>query len=476
MGNQKKLGFFSLIAIVIGSMIGGGAFNLASDMSSGANAGAIIIGWAVTGIGIVALGLSFQNLAVRKPELEGGIYSYAKEGFGSFMGFNSAFGYWLSAWLGNIAYATLMFSAIGYFFKTFDGGQNMASVVGASVMLWLVHALVLRGVHSAALVNLVTTIAKLIPVLLFIIIGIFAFNIDQFTADFWGKGGAAFEWSSVGQQVKSTMLVTLWVFIGVEGAVVLSGRAENKKDVGRATVIGLVGTLFIYVLVSLLSLGIMSNSELAGLENPSMAYVLEHIVGKWGAALINAGLIISLLGAWLGWTLLAAEIPYIAAKDHVFPKWFAKENKNKAPTHSLWLTNSLIQVFLLTFLISDKPYNFAFSLASSAILLPYLFSALFQLKISLTGNGYAVTESRTKDIILGIVSSIYAIWLVYAAGMEYLLLTMVLYAPGIIVYMIAEKEAQKKKYFGKSELAVALAIFLLAVWAIIELFTGAIEI
>lgn len=476
METDKKLGLFLLIALVVGSMIGGGAFNLASDMAIGANAGAIIIGWVITGVGIITLGLAFQNLTMRRPDLDGGIYSYAKAGFGNFMGFNSAWGYWLSAWLGNVAYATLVFSSIGYFFPVFEGGQNIASIIGASVLLWCVHFLILRGVHSAALVNLVTTIAKLVPVFVFIVIGIFAFNIDTFTLDFWGPDGAAFSWASVKDQVSSVMLVTLWVFIGVEGAVVLSGRAKNRSDIGKATVIGLVGTLIIYILISLLSMGIMSKAELSELENPAMAYVLESVVGKWGAVFINFGLIISVLGAWLGWTLLASEIPYVAAKDGVFPKWFAKENKNKAPVNSLWLTNGLIQVFLITFLISDQAYNFAFSLASSAILIPYLFSALYQFKLSYTGEFYQANENRTKDIILGIIASVYALWLVYAAGVSYLLLTMILYAPGIYIFMKVQKEKKDEKLFNKFEMVAAAIIFLLAVWAIIELVLGKISI
>ena len=322
MADDKKIGLFALIAIVVGSMIGGGAFNLASDMAGAASPGAIILGWTITGIGMIALALSFQNLNNKRPDLDGGVYSYASAGFGKFMGFNSAWGYWLSAWLGNVAYATLLFSSIGYFIPAFEGGQNIAAIIGASVLLWGVHALVLRGVHSASLVNLVTTIAKLVPIFLFIIIGIFAFNADIFLDDFWGTG-AGFKFSDVMSQTKSTMLVTLWVFIGVEGAVVLSSRAKDKKDVGRATVIGLISTLIIYVLISIMSIGAMNRAAVAGLENPSMAYVFKEMVGPWGATFINLGLIVSVLGAWLGWTLLASEIPYLAGKDKLFSKWFA---------------------------------------------------------------------------------------------------------------------------------------------------------
>ncbi|SES38878.1 arginine-ornithine antiporter [Salipaludibacillus aurantiacus] len=471
MGNEKKLGLFALIALVVGSMIGGGAFNLASDMAQGANAGAVIIGWIITGIGIIALALSFQNLTMRRPDLDGGIYSYAKAGFGSFMGFNSAWGYWLSAWLGNVAYATLVFGSIGYFFPVFEGGQNIASILGASLVLWSVHFLILRGIHSAAIVNVITTIAKLVPIIVFIIIGMLAFNLDKFTLDFWG-GTGSFSWGSVTDQVASTMLVTLWVFIGVEGAVVLSGRARKRSDIGKATVIGLIGTLIIYVLISLISLGVMTQQELAALPTPAMAYVMESVVGPWGAAFINLGLIISVFGAWLGWTLLASEIPYVTAKDQVFPKWLAKENKNGAPVNSLWLTNGLIQLFLITLLFTEQAYIFAFSLASSAILIPYLFSALFQSKIALNKEWYKAGERATRDQVLGVIATVYAIWLVYAAGIGYLLLTMLLYAPGILLYRHALKENTGKAYFGRWEIVAAAIIIALAIGAVFALILG----
>ena len=471
MEGNKKLGLVSLIAIVVGSMIGGGAFNLASDMAGAASPGASIIGWVITGIGMIALAFSFQNLNEKRPDLEGGVFSYATAGFGKFLGFNSAWGYWISAWLGNVAYATLVFSSIGYFFPIFEGGQNIAAIIGASVLLWVVHGLVLRGVHSAALVNIVTTIAKLVPIFLFIIIGIFAFHADIFLDDFWGTG-AGFQFSDVMAQTKSTMLVTLWVFIGIEGAVVLSSRAKDKKDVGKATVIGLVGTLAIYVLISFMSMGVMHRADVAGLANPSMAYIFEAIVGPWGATFINLGLIISVLGAWLGWTLLASEIPYLAGKEKLFPSWFARVNKNGAPANSLWLTNGLIQLFLLTFLVSEQAYNFAFSLASSAILIPYAFTAFYQLKYSIQDKA----ADRAKNLFVGVVASVYAIWMVYAAGVGYLLLTMLLYAPGIVIYYLVQKEANVKQVFTKTDLAISAALIVFAVAAIYGLVTGAITI
>lgn len=261
----------------------------------------------ITAIGMVMLALTFQNLIMKRPDLDAGIYSYAEAGFGKYMGFNSAWGYWLSAWLGNVGYATLLMSAVAYFLPVFGDGQNIWSIVAASFILWACHFMILRGVESASFVNAVITIAKLIPIFLFILIVLFAFKLNMFTSNFWFTPSGNFQFGDVMAQAKSTMLVTVWVFIGIEGAVVFSGRARKRSDVGKATVLGIITVILIYMLVTLLSFGVMSRAGLSHLTQPAMADLLESIVGKWGSAVVNLGLIISVVGAWLSWTCLPAN-------------------------------------------------------------------------------------------------------------------------------------------------------------------------
>jgi arginine:ornithine antiporter/lysine permease len=472
-----KLTLLPLIALVVGSMIGGGVFNLPSDMSRGASPGAILIGWIITGIGMLMLAFVYQRLAVRKPELNAGPYAYAKAGFGPFVGFNSAWGYWLSAFLGNVAYAVAIFSALSYFFPVFGGGNNLPSIIGASICLWLVHTLVLSGIKQAAFINVVTTCAKLVPLVLFVLIAIVAFNWDKFTFDFWGNGTGA-EGStglgSIAAQVKSTMLVTLWVFIGIEGASVYSARAARRSDVGRATVIGFAGALGIYVLVSLLATGVMTQSELAGLKVPSMAGVMESLVGPWGAALISLGLIVSVGGAFLSWTLLCAEIPYTCARDGTFPRWFGVENANGSPVNSLWATNLAIQAFLILSLFSQSAYQFFYFIASVAILPPYVLSGAYALKLAMSGETYGPGDrARGGDIMIGGMATIYGVWLVYAAGLDYLLMCAVLFAPGILVYAKARSESGAPTFTGY-EYIVAAALVVLALLAGWLMWTGVI--
>lgn len=469
---SRKLGLGALTAVVIGSMIGSGVFSLPQNMAAGAAPLAIILGWGISGVGILALALVYQGLATRKPRLDAGPYAYAKAGFGPFIGFNSAWGYWLSAWIGNVSYAVVMFSALSYFFPAFGEGNTWQAIVGASIVLWLIHALILSGVRQAAFVNLVTTVAKVAPIVLFIAVAVVAFKIDVFSLDFSGAGNA--DLGSVMSQVKSTMLVTLWVFIGIEGASVVSGRAERRKDIGVATLAGFFTALAIYALVSLLSLGVLTQPELAALKNPSMAGVLEYVVGPWGAVLINTALVVSVLGAFLSWTLLAAEVPHVAARDGTMPRFFGGENERGAPATSLWITNGLVQLFLIVALLANSTYQALFYIASTAILVPYVFSGAYAAKLAITGEAYRGGKSRTRDLIAGAVATVYGIWLVYAAGPTYLFMAAMLYAPGIIFYVMARRERGEKS-FTAIEALIAAVLVLAGIAAAYLIWNGSIS-
>jgi arginine:ornithine antiporter/lysine permease len=452
-----KLRLGALVALVVGSMIGGGIFSLPQNMAASADVGAVLIGWVITAVGMLTLAFVFQTLANRKPNLDGGVYAYAKAGFGDYMGFSSAWGYWISAWLGNVGYFVLLFSTLGYFFPIFGEGNTPAAVIGASVLLWAVHFLVLRGIKEAAFINLVTTVAKVVPLVLFVLIAVFAFKLDIFTADIWGVKNP--DLGSVMNQVRNMMLVTVWVFIGIEGASIFSSRAEKRSDVGKATVIGFITVLLFLMLVNVLSLGIMTQPELAKLQNPSMAAVLEHVVGHWGAVLISVGLIISLLGALLSWVLLCAEIMFAAAKDHTMPEFLRKENANHVPVNALWLTNAMVQIFLVITLFSARTYLSLIYLATSMILVPYLWSAAYALLLAVRGETYenALAE-RKKDLFIGAVALIYAVWLLYAGGTKYLLLSALLYAPGAILFAKAKHELGKPIFTNVEKLIFAAVV------------------
>jgi len=466
----QKLRLNALIALVVGSMIGGGIFSLPQNIAEHAAGGAVLIGWGITAVGMLALAFVFQTLANRKPELDSGVYAYAKAGFGDYMGFSSAWGYWISAWMGNVGYFVLLFSTLGYFVPMFGQGNTPVAIGCASLLLWGVHFLVLRGIKEAAFINQITTVAKIVPIVMFIVLTGVAFKADIFTLDFWGTETPSL--GSVMDQVRNMMLVTVFVFIGIEGASVYSGRAEKRSDVGKATVIGFLGVLALLVLVNVLSLGIMTQPELAKLQNPSMAGVLKHVVGEWGAILISIGLAISLLGALLSWALLCAEILFATAKDNTMPAFLKKENANHVPVNALWLTNVMIQLFLVITLFSESTYTTLIYLASSMILVPYLWSAAYAVLLCIKGETYSqASRSRFKDLLVGLIALIYAMWLLYAAGPKYLLLSALLYAPGVFFFAKAKRE-QGEPLFVAAERAIFGAVVVAALAAAYGLYAG----
>nr|WP_262500269.1 arginine-ornithine antiporter [Phycicoccus endophyticus] len=467
------LGLAALTALVVGSMIGSGIFALPSQMAASAAPGPLLIGWVVTGVGMLMLAFVFQTLAQRKPEVDGGVYGYARAGFGSYIGFSSAWGYWVSAWVGNVAYLVLLFATLGYFVPAFEGGSTLPAVVGASVLLWVVHALVLRGVHSAAVVNTIVTIAKVVPILTFVAIAAVGFRAGLFTADVWGRttqvDGAGL--GSTLEQVRTMMLVTVWVFIGIEGAAVYSQRARSRWDVGRATVLGFAAVLALLLLVNLLSYGLMAQADIAGLEDPSMAALLEHEVGSWGAAFISVGLVVSLLGALLAWVLLCVEILRLPALEHVMPAALARENAHGAPATALWLTNGCVQLLLLWTLVNDSTYTNLVYLATSLILLPYLWSAGYQVLLAARGETYETGHGRTRDLVVGSLALVYACWLVYAGGLDYLLVAALFYLVGTGFFVWARRESHLP-VFTPPERVVVGVVGVVSVVAVAMLATG----
>jgi arginine:ornithine antiporter/lysine permease len=237
------------------------------------------------------------------------------------------------------------------------------------------------------------------------------------------------------------MLVTVFVFVGIEGASVYSRYARKRSDVGVATLLGFLGVLCLLVLVTMLSYGVLLRPDLAALRNPSMAGVLQAVVGPWGAVFVSVGLIISVLGAYLSWSLLAAEVLFSAARMESMPAFLAAENRAKVPSAALWLTNSLVQTFLILTLFAEQAFLAAVKLTSSMILLPYLLVAAYALKLAWSGETYDETpRGRRGDLVRALLATIYAAWLIFAGGLKFLLLSLVIYAPGTALFVIAQKE------------------------------------
>jgi len=439
----QKLNLLALTAMVVGSMVGAGIFSLPRTFGGATGTFGAIIAWCIAGAGMYALARVFQTLAERKPDLDAGVYAYAKAGFGAYPGFLSVFGYWLVGCIADVSYWVLIKATLGVFFPVFGDGNTLIAVLVSSIGLWLFHFMILRGVRQAAAVNTIVTIAKIIPIIVFIVILVFAFDAGMFRMNFWGDAGIGAE-RSLFDQVGDTMLVTVFVFIGIEGANVYSRYARKRSDVGVATILGFLSVLCLMVLVTLLPYAVLAQSEIAQMRQPSMASVLEAVVGPWGAIFVSIGLIVSVLGAYLAWSLICIEVLFAAAKTQDMPKLFARQNRNQVPSAALWLTNIVIQLFLISTLFSDDAFQLMLKLTSAMVLVPYLLVAGYGLLIAARGETYEKRpEERRRDLVIAGIATVYTAFLIYAADIKFLLLAAILYAPGTALYVWTRREQDK---------------------------------
>ena len=499
--SSQKLSLWALIALVVGSMIGAGVFSLPATFGRATGVMGAIIAWSIAGGGMLMLAFVFQSLAARKPELDSGVFAYAQAGFGNYVGFAAALGFWAGSCVGNVSYFILIKSTLGAFFPVFGDGNTIPAIIISSAILWSFHILILRGVKGAATINTIATIAKIVPIFIFLIFVIFAFQGDVIQGNFWGDkvmtniavdmahlqeygfvGHAAEimeipEPESLFSQVRSTMLATVFVFLGIEGASVYSRYAKDRSHVGIATVLGFLGVLCLFVMITLLSYGVMDRHELANLRQPSMAGVLESIVGRTGAIFISVGLIVSVLGAYLSWTLLAAEVLFSAAKTKSFPSFLAKENASNVPVAALWLTNILIQAFLIVTYFTSYAFTLALELTSALSLFPYLGVAAYALKLAWTGETYTDQAAKRRNaFIIALVATLYSILMLYAGGLKYILLSALIYLPGSLLFIAARREQNEPVFVGSLEKIIFALVLIGALGAIYALTTNLISI
>lgn len=472
--SERQLSLGALVALVVGSMIGSGIFAIPSAFGRSTGGLGALIAWAIAGGGMLMLALVIQTLSMRRPDLDAGIYAYAKAGFGDYLGFASAVGYWIGCCLADVACLVLIKATLGQFFPVFGDGSTPAAILGASILLWGVHLLILRGVKQATALNTIATVAKIVPLAVFIVVAVAAFRSDIFAMNFWGDDQPGF--AGIASQVRSTMLVTVFVFVGIEGASVYSRYAKRREDVGVATVMGFLGVLSLLLLVTMLSYGILPRSELGDLSTPSLAGVMRAIVGPWGTVFISIGLLISILGNYLSWSLLAAEILHSAAKTRTMPAFLASENAGGAPVAALWLSNIVIQFFVLVTWFAEYAFTLALKMTSSMTLVPYFFVAAYGLKLAVTGQTYTPDKrGRAADGTFSAIATIYTAGMIVAGGPKYLLLSALLYVPATILFVMARRE-QSQTLMTRLEAAIFGCIAAAAVVGLCAVVTGAITI
>ena len=175
-------------------------------------------------------------------------------------------------------------------------------------------------------------------------------------------------------------------------------------------------------------------------------------MGHWGAVFVNIGIIIALLGCWLSWTVITAEVPYIAAKDGVFPKFLTKTDKNDTPTASLLMSTVAMQLAMFIVLYSNNAWLFLVDITGLMILPPYIASTMFLLKEVKNGNLKNLGAGKIKMAFLsGLTAFVFTVWLLLSSKAVLLLVSTTIFSLGILVYFISKKDIGRGKFEGREK-------------------------
>lgn len=437
---QPKLGVWGLSAMVFGMVVGAGIFNLPQNLASGASAGGVALAWIVMAIGMMLLLTVFGMLTRRQPAPQAGIYEYARQGFGPFAGFNIAWGYWLCTAFSNVAYIVMLAQALEPFMPGL--GEGWPLMLFGTGVIWLMYFLVSSGLKTAKVLTTLLAAVKFLAIALIIILLGVNIRLGLFTSSFWSSMGSI---SGLAGELRSSMLVTLWCFIGIEGAVIMGTRARRTNDVMRAGLGGFLAAWVLYVLVSLLCFGVMARAEMAGLGNPSVAYVLGEACGPWAMYFVSAAVIVALIGGLVPWSIVCAEVPYTASMQGMLPKRLGRLNRHGMPGFGLMVCSVVMTGFLGLLLCSGDIYMRALEVIGMMILPAYLFSALYLVKIG-----------RGRERAAGVACTLFCLWMIYAGGIGLLLDTAWFYLLGLPFYLLTRSEQGQRWFTPRGRIALVL--------------------
>ena len=433
--SNKKIGLITSTALVVGNMIGAGIFILPASLSK--YGGISLLGWVFTASGALILAKIFSNFSKIIVNKSGGPYIYSKQGFGDFIGFLVAWGYWISTWISNAAIAIAIIGGLSFFFPILQTNSVVAVSIGLS-MIWFFTWINSKGIRATGKIQVITTVLKLLPLVFVIIFGIFFFSFDNFP-EFNMTGKSNFTSFSL------VAALTLYAFLGLESASIPAENIHNpEKIVPKATMYGTILSTCIYIFSTIVLFGILPTETLQNSPAP-FAEAGEIIGGKYTGYFIAIGAIISGMGALNGWILILAQIPMAAAKDEMFPRIFKRKNKKGVPVLGLVIGSILSSVVMLMNFSENLVTQFTFivNLTVLACLVPYLFvSASYAIVIIQNKNH---TNSIVKTVLLGLFGFLYSLWAIYGSSAEVVFYGLLLLLLGIPFYVFMQWNKMKRK-------------------------------
>lgn len=402
---ERGFGLTAAIALIMGSIIGVGVFNLPTSLATYGPISLVSMG--LTTVGALALALLFAALSRRLPA-DGGPYAYSRAGFGNALGFTNAWSYWITAWAGNAAIAVGWVLYVEVFLN--KDHNRFYSVILVLVGLWLPAAVNLSGVKNMGAVQVWTTVLKFAALAFMSTVGLFFVKSANFTP--WNISG-----ESTMLAIGGGMAIALFSYLGVEVASVAAGKVRNpNRNIPRATVLGTIATAVVYMLSLTAVFGILPSAELAEANAPFSDAANEMFGGTWAGNVMAVLVIISGLGALNGWTMICAEMPLAAANDGLFPAQFKQISRNQVPAYGIVASTVLASIaMIVNFLGSGGATVFTTLVLMTGITaaVPYAFSALAQIKWRLADHRKGDTPHFVRDVVVGVISLVFSILFIW---------------------------------------------------------------
>jgi APA family basic amino acid/polyamine antiporter len=408
-GEAKSAGFglTTATALIIGSIIGVGIFNLPTSLS--AYGPISIVSMGLTTIGALALAMLFAALSRRVPA-DGGPYAYARVAYGNRFGFANAWSYWITAWAGNAAIAVGWVLYVEQFVNT--GHKRGLSILLVLVGLWVPAVVNLSGVKNMGTMQVVTTILKFFAVGFVAIVGLFYISSANYHP--FNVSG-----ESPITAIGGGMAIALFSYLGVECASVAAGKVRDPdRNVPKATILGTLATAVVYMLSLVAVFGILPNHQLAQSTAPFSDTANAMLGGTTPGKVMSVLVIISGIGALTGWTMICAEMPLAAAKDGLFPERFKRLSKSGVPAFGIIASTTLASIAMIINYLGSSGANAFTTLVlmtgiTSAI--PYGFSALAQIKWRRDDQRLHKTPRFLRDMTVAILALVFSIlFIVYS--------------------------------------------------------------
>ena len=431
------LGLPASTALVIGSIIGTGVFTMPAVMASAGTVSILVL--AVISACAVVLGVMFGQLTRRVPTSDGGLYAYTRHEFGDFAGYLTAWCYWITCWAGNAAIVSSWVFYVESLFRI-ENPSAWVSFGIAMAGLWIPAFINLAGVRQMALFQMVTVVLKFVPLLLIGLLGWFWVSASSFPV-FNASGGSLFD------AISAAAGVALFSFIGVETASIAAAKVRDPaRNVGRASTLGTASAALLYVLVTAAVMGLVPSGKLADNGAPFVdAFQTMFGNGSWVGTVVALVAVISGIGALNGWTLVTAEMPYVAAKEKLFFGPFAKVTASGIPWFGIVVSTavaSLLMAYSYSGSTGLKVFTYLVNLSVVTVAIPYFFSACAQLAYLVSRRRKVHGPRLVRDLGIASLSILFSLWVTAASGYQavYQALLLVLIGLPIYSFLKASKE------------------------------------